>query len=73
MPDSLLLFIAVLCLIGAAIAEAKRITRQQPTRINGWWHYQHPDDGKRNWMPSAWRNACDQSLRKSRERRGKAD
>lgn len=68
MPDSLLLLVVVGCLCGAAIAEARRIRHEHhPPHIDGWWH-ELSNIGTR-WMPQTWRDACDESARKSRERR----
>jgi hypothetical protein len=68
--DPALLLIAIALLVGAAIAEAKRQSHQSPTRITGWWHYKHDDDGRsyRN-DDLQWRSACDASLAKSQARR----
>lgn len=64
------LIIAVGLLLAAfAYVETRRIRAQRPPHITGWWHYQHPDDGRRAWNPDSWSDACDQSLEKSRARR----
>lgn len=61
---------AVLILVGYAVAETRRIRNAPPRHIVGWWHNIKPGDEQQRWNPEAWEDACDQSTRQSRKRRG---
>lgn len=61
-----LVFLAVLLLVGAAIAESRRLRDRQPRHIEGWWHHVRP----LRHTQTSWWQACTASRQKSRERRG---
>lgn len=67
-PVSLAYIVGAVLIAALAVIWIAPWFHRRRDRLDGWWHQQKRPSTQK-WNPGAWRQACDLSLERARERR----